>query len=375
MFNEDNIKELDNYQFRIDNFKKYSALSAPKWKRISHNVEVPENYKKFDGVSVSNAEQDGLTVKNINEAFQDMGKYNNDNEYGLNEFFNTQVYSFYNSGKFIHIGERKKLENTVCINYNFNKENNLLIDYNVIVAEDFSEGTIIINYNSEDDTEAYHNGMIKIIAKPNSKIKVIKIQNLNLNSYNFEGSKAEVFGSADVAIYSMEMGAKVNAVSNKNYLEEDGSKIEIWPGYLADKDRKVDLEYSVIFRGRDTAGVIEGRGAVKDTARKVFRGNLYFKKGARHSVGKEGEFAILLDKGVRSDSIPGLFCDEDDVIGEHSASIGKVDESKLFYLMSRGLTENNAKKLIIESSFKPILNSIDDLEMKNKLLEELEKRI
>ena len=338
-------------------------------------MEVPENYKTFGKVSVRNAEQDGLTVKNISEAFHDIEKYNNDNEYGLNEFFNSQMFSFYNSGKFIHISERKKLENTVCINYNFNKENNLLIDYNVIVAEDFSEGTVIINYNSEDDTEAYHNGMIKIIAKPNSKIKIIKIQNLNLNSYNFEGSKAEIFGSAEAAIYSMEMGAKVNAVSNKNYLEEDGSRIEIWPGYLADKDRKVDLEYSVVFRGRDTSGIIEGRGAVKDTARKVFRGNLYFKKGARHSEGREGEFAILLDKGVRSDSIPGLFCDEDDVIGEHSASIGKVDEGKLFYLMSRGLSENNAKKLIIESSFKPILNSIDDTEMKNRLLQELEKRI
>ena len=66
---------------------------------------------------------------------------------------------------------------------------------------------------------------------------------------------------------------------------------------------------------------------------------------------------------------------KDDVIGEHSASIGKVDEAKLFYLMSRGLSENSAKKLIIESSFKPVLNSIDDVEMKNKLLEELEKRI
>jgi Fe-S cluster assembly protein SufD len=375
MFNENNIKELDNYQFRIDNFKKYSELEAPKWKRIGHNVEVPGDYKSFQGVSVKNSEQDGLTVKDISGAFQETEKYNNDNEYGLNEFFNTQIFSFYNSGKFIHIGERKKLENTVCINYNFNKENNLLIDYNVIVAEDFSEGTVIINYNSEDDTEAYHNGMVKIIAKPNSKLKVIKIQNMNLNSYNFEGSKSEVFGSADLSIYSVEMGAKVNAVSNKNYLEENGSKIEVWPGYLADKDRKVDLEYSVIFRGKDTSGIIEGRGAVKDTARKVFRGNLYFKKGARHSVGREGEFAILLDKGVRSDSIPGLFCDEDDVIGEHSASIGKVDEDKLFYLMSRGLSENNAKKLIIESSFKPILNSIDDKEMKNKLLEELEKRI
>lgn len=375
MFNENDIKGLDNNRFRIDNFKRYSDLEAPTWKRIGHKVEIPNEYKGFKSVQIKNTNQEGLTVKDITEVIQDTEKYNNNNEYGLNEFFNTQVYSFYNSGKYIHIGERKKLKDSVYINYNFNKENNLLIDYNIIVAEDFSEGTVIITYNSEDESENYHNGLMKIIAKPNSKLKVIKIQNLNLESYNFEGSKAEVFGGSDLQMYSMELGAKVNAVSNKSYLEESGARAEVWPGYLADKERKVDLEYSITFKGRDTTGLIEGRGTVKDTARKVFRGNLYFKKGARHSEGKEGEFAILLDKGVRSDSIPGLFCDEDDVIGEHSASIGKVDEAKLFYLMSRGLSEKSAKKLIIESSFKPILNIIEDAEIKNKLLSELEKRI
>ncbi len=373
MFNEANIKGLDNNEFRIDNFKKYSVLTAPNWKRINHKVEIPNEYKSFENVSLINSEQSGVSVKNINDSFDEI--QDNNNEYGINEFFNTQVYSFYNQGKFIKINAKSQIKKPVYVNYNFNKENNLLIDYNVIVAEEFSEGTVIINYNSEDNTKHYHNGIIKVIAKPNSKLKVIKIQNLNLNSYNFEGSKTEVYGNAELSIYSIELGAHVNIISNKNYLEEDGSKVEIWPGYLADKERKVDLEYSVVFRGRNTEGLIEGRGAVKDTARKVFRGNLYFKKGAKRSVGKEGEFAILLDKGVRSDSIPGLFCDEDDVIGEHSASIGKVDENKLFYLMSRGLTESNAKKLIVESSFKPILNSIEDEGIKNKLLDELEKRI
>ena len=374
MFNEANIKGLDNNEFRIDNFKKYSVLTAPNWKRINHKVEIPNEYKSFENVSLINSEQSGVSVKNINDSFDEI-QDNINNEYGINEFFNTQVYSFYNQGKFIKINAKSQVKDPVYVNYNFNKENNLLIDYNVIVAEEFSEGTVIINYNSEDNTKHYHNGIIKVIAKPNSKLKVIKIQNLNLNSYNFEGSKTEVYGNAELSIYSIELGAHVNIISNKNYLEEDGSKVEIWPGYLADKERKVDLEYSVVFRGRNTEGLIEGRGAVKDTARKVFRGNLYFKKGAKRSVGKEGEFAILLDKGVRSDSIPGLFCDEDDVIGEHSASIGKVDENKLFYLMSRGLTESNAKKLIVESSFKPILNSIEDEGIKNKLLDELEKRI
>ena len=173
----------------------------------------------------------------------------------------------------------------------------------------------------------------------------------------------------------MELGAKINGISNKSYMEEDGAEIYIWPAYLADKDRQLDLEYSLVFKGLRTVGEIQARGAVKDTARKVFRGNLYFRQGASKSEGREGEFAILLDKGVDAHSIPTLFCDEDDVIGEHSASVGKVDEAKLFYLMSRGLSESRAKKLIVESSFRPILDNIDDEMIKENLLDELERRI
>ena len=64
MFNEDNIKDLDNKEFRIDNFKKYSLLTAPNWKRISHKVEIPNDYKEFNSVSLLNSEQDGILIKN-----------------------------------------------------------------------------------------------------------------------------------------------------------------------------------------------------------------------------------------------------------------------------------------------------------------------
>ena len=230
-------------------------------------------------------------------------------------------------------------------------------------------------YNSEDEAKAYRNGIIRVVAGRNSEVKIIKIQTLNTESENFESSKIEALGQGKVEYYSVELGAKVNGISHKSYLEEDAAEIYIKPAYLADFERKLDLEYSIVFKGRKSIGEIQGRGAVKDTAQKVFRGNLYFERGASKSEGREGEFAILLDKNVKAHSIPTLFCNEDDVIGEHAASVGKVDEAKLFYLMSRGLSESRAKKLIVESSFRPILDNIDDEAIKEHLMEELERRI
>ncbi len=135
------------------------------------------------------------------------------------------------------------------------------------------------------------------------------------------------------------------------------------------------MEYSVFHKGRRSESILEGRGIVKDKAKKVFRGNLKFERGSAKSKGKEEEFALLLDKGVKADSIPTLLCDEDDVIGEHAASAGSIDQNKLFYLTSRGLSPKEAEKLVILSSFKPILEKIGDKSLEEAVVEEIERRV
>lgn len=375
MLNEASLQNLENSGYRLEVFKKYAALDKPNWKRVGYKYEEPSEFKPFNNTSVKNAEQDGVTVKEINDSLEELKRLENDREYGLGDFFKLQNYAFYNEGKYIKVSERKKPESPIYVTYNANRDNNFLVDYNIIEVEDFAKATVILIYNSEDGEPVYRNGVLRVAAGRNSEVKVIKIQTFNTESANFESSKIETAGQGTVNYYSVELGAKINGISHMTYLLEDAAETYIWPGYLADKDRKLDLEYSLVFRGRKTIGEIHGRGAVKDTARKVFRGNMYFKRGAAKSEGREGEFAILLDKNVKVDAIPTLFCDEDDVIGEHYASIGKVDEAKLFYLMSRGLSEGRAKKLIVESSFKPILENIDDEDIRTHLLEELERRI
>ena len=375
MLEKTSLENLENSEYRLKVFEKYKDLKKPDWKRVKYKYEEPQEFKKFDNFSAKNENQEGVEIKGINDSLEDLERLKSSYEYGLGEFFKLQNFAFYNQGQFIKIKERKKIEHPIYLTYVADKENNFLVDYNVIEVEDFASATIIISYNSSDDAESYHNGVIKVFAGANSNVKIIKIQTLNTKSRNFESSKIEVKGQGVVNYYSVELGAQVNAVSHTSYLLEDNSEAYVFPGYLADGDRKVDLEYSTVFYGRKTLGDIHGRGAVKDTATKVFRGNMYFKQGASKSEGREGEFAILLDKNINVHSIPTLFCDEDDVIGEHYASIGKVNESQLFYLMSRGLSESRAKKLIVESSFKPILNNIDDETLREHLLEELEERI
>ena len=78
---------------------------------------------------------------------------------------------------------------------------------------------------------------------------------------------------------------------------------------------------------------------------------------------------------IRDSSIPALLCDEDDVEGEHAASAGQIDENRLFYLMSRGLDEREAKKLIIEASFRPVIEKIPLENLRKLISNEVDRRL
>ncbi|MNT06745.1 FeS cluster assembly protein SufD [compost metagenome] len=127
--------------------------------------------------------------------------------------------------------------------------------------------------------------------------------------------------------------------------------------------------------GKKTNSSIIVKGALKDEAKKVFRGTIDFKTGAIKSIGEESENVIALSAKVKTDSIPLLLCGEDDVSGNHSASVGKINEDKLFYLMSRGFNKKDANKIIIEGEFSSIINTIPDESTSNKVINIIQRRL
>jgi Fe-S cluster assembly scaffold protein SufB len=117
------------------------------------------------------------------------------------------------------------------------------------------------------------------------------------------------------------------------------------------------------------------RGALLGSSEKTFRGTLDFLEGAKGSVGRENEEVVLLSPTVRNRSVPIMLSHEDDVDGHHAVSIGKMDEEKLFYLMSRGLDLADAQRLVVEASFNPVLDRIPDEALKTEIDEHLQRRL
>lgn len=173
----------------------------------------------------------------------------------------------------------------------------------------------------------------------------------------------------------IEAGAQHTVSELRVTLVGDEARADVWGLYFGDDARKIDLNYMIRQKGRYTDANMQVRGVLLDRSIKTFRGTLDFVQGARGSVGKEDEEVTILSPHARNRSVPLMLSHEGDVDGHHAVSIGRMDEDKLFYLMSRGLDERAARQLIVEASFAPVLARIENEELRAEIGSYLERRL
>ena len=145
--------------------------------------------------------------------------------------------------------------------------------------------------------------------------------------------------------------------------------------YLGSKEDKIDMNYYLGNNNKNTIGNINVVGSLSGNSYKSFKGTIDFYEGSSKSIGEENENCILLSDSASSRSLPMLLCHEEDVVGAHGVSTGKIDEEKLFYLMSRGIEEKDAKRLIINANYNTVIDNIPDENTKDLLRRVINERI
>ena len=135
------------------------------------------------------------------------------------------------------------------------------------------------------------------------------------------------------------------------------------------------MNYIGELRGEKSEIEIEVQGALKDKAKKHFKGTIDFKKGSKKAKGNENEFCMLLSDTATAISLPMLLCKEEDVEGNHSSAAGKIGNKELFYIMSRGFDKKEAMKLMVRARFNAIIQRIENEDLKSEILNEIDARL
>ena len=181
--------------------------------------------------------------------------------------------------------------------------------------------------------------------------------------------------NAKINVNIIDFCSKNSIYNYKSKIIGENSTSNIQTLYLGDNDSLLDLNYLIECYAPFSKANMEIHGAISDNAKKHFKGTINFLKGCKKSIGAENEYCMLLSKTAKSKALPMLLCTEEDVDGKHSSSVGTVDEKTLFYIMSRGLTKAEATRLVVKAKFNKIINSLFDDELKEIILENIDRKI
>lgn len=276
----------------------------------------------------------------------------------------------------LYINIDKSLNKPIFIDFELDNKQKVLVDNVSIRAEEGITATVVLRYKTKDEAvKAFHNGACTVKAKENSNVKVIILNLLNSNSENYYSMNNKLEENAKLEFVIADFGGTRTITNYYSNLEGNTSNNHIHTMYLGTGTQELDQNYIAEVYGKKSNIEIEVYGALKDTAKKNFKGTIDFKTGCKKAVGNENEYCMLLSKTAKSKALPMLLCSEDDVQGNHSNSAGKIDEEKLYYIMSRGISKEDAQKLIVKAKFNSVLDRIDDEDIKMELLRIIDNKL
>ncbi len=208
-----------------------------------------------------------------------------------------------------------------------------------------------------------------------AKATIKKAQLLGEKVQQIEHRYTTIASEGKVEYINLEVGGQDNLLNYQEDLVGDKSEVIHDLAYMGDKEQRFDISMLMSHQGKKTMSDIHTLGALSGTAKKSFRGTLDFLRGSQASEGAEEDTCLLLNPNVKSISLPLLLCKEDDVSGNHAASAGQIDQNKLFYLMSRGFSEVEAKHMIVESMLRPVIDRIGHEEIEELTLTAVRNKI
>jgi len=269
---------------------------------------------------------------------------------------NSAVWS---GGSFVYVPKGVKVELPLQAYFRLNVANIGQFERTLIIADEgaqvhYVEGCTAPQYT----TDSFHSGVIEIVVKKNARVRYSTIQNWSHNVYNLVTQRAIVNEGGTMEWVDANMGSKVTMKYPSCYLVGPGARGEILSMAFAGPGQVQDAGGKVVHFAPHTSSKITSKSISRGGGRASYRGLLKVHKGAEDVKSNVVCDALLLDPKSRSDTYPYIEIDEQDVTIGHEASVSKVGEEQLFYLMSRGLSEEEAITMVVSGFIEPLVKEL-----------------
>ncbi|RME50349.1 MAG: Fe-S cluster assembly protein SufB [Caldilineae bacterium] len=282
---------------------------------------------------------------------------------------NTAVWS---GGSFIYVPPGVHVDLPLQAYFRINAQNMGQFERTLIIVDEgayvhYVEGCTAPIYS----TDSLHSAVVEIIVKRGARCRYSTIQNWSTNVFNLVTKRAVAYADATMEWVDGNLGSKLTMKYPAVWLMEPGAHGEVLSIAFAGKGQHQDAGAKIVHAAPHTSSVITSKSISKSGGRTSYRGLLKVAKGATNSKSNVVCDALILDEQSASDTYPYIEIEEDNVTIGHEASVTKVSEEQLFYLMSRGIGEEQAASMIVSGFIEPIVKELPmeyALEM-NRLIE------
>lgn len=366
------INNIATYVKPIDHEKR-------KWEDVPEDVRdifdklgIPESEKA--SLSGSGAQFDSeIVYHNLEEDLKKLGVIYTSFDEGIRkypdlvkEYFTKAVpitdhkyialhYALFSGGSFVYIPKNTKLDRPLQSYFRLNEKGAGQFEHTLIIVDEgadlqFIEGCSAPGYNELN----LHAGCVELFVKKNAKLRFSTIENWSKNMLNLNTKKCFVEENGKIEWIMGSFGSKVSMLYPLSVLNGRGATVEFTNISFAGAGQNLDTGLKIVHNAPDTNTIVNAKSISKDGGICTFRSNVVVTKKAKHSKASLSCESLMLDSISRSDTIPSSTINTKDVEYAHEASIGKISDEAIYYLMTRGLSENDAKSLIVRGFAEPI---------------------
>lgn len=266
----------------------------------------------------------------------------------------------------------QKVTAPVKIDFNYTADTSTVNAVYIDAADD-SDITLVMDFSSEKGAKAFAAVQTKVRIGKNARVILIQIQRLG-EEFRFFNDVASVNDEAGrFEEIQLVLSGKETYQGSRTDLKGKCSSLKTDIGYLLKGKEHLDMNYIANHIGKKTVCDIKADGVLRNEAFKLFRGTIDLRRGAKGAVGNELEDVLLMDDEVINQTIPVILCDEDDVEGNHGATIGRIDEDLLFYMESRGMDKEEVYEMMARAGIDSVVAKIPDEETKSLISKYLEE--
>ncbi len=396
----------DLSELKMDNIATYVK---PKTELNSSWEDVPEDIKNtFDKLGIPDAEKKSLAgvgaqydsevvYHSMKEELLQQGVIYTDMETAVREYpeivkehfmkcvpindhkFVALHAAVWSGGSFVYVPKGVKLDIPLQSYFRLNSPESGQFEHTLIIVDEgaslhFIEGCSAPKYNKVN----LHAGCVELYVKDNAYLRYSTIENWSKNMMNLNTKKAIVGKNAQIDWVTGSFGSKVSMLYPMSILNGENAKTEYTGITFAGKGQNLDTGFKVIHNAKNTSSLVNSKSISKDGGSCTYRALVRIAENAKNSKCNVSCESLMLDDISRSDTIPVNDIRTDEVTFSHEAKIGKISDKEIFYLMSRGLSEEDARAMIVRGFAYPISKALPveyAVEMNNLINLELEGSI